>query len=179
GVVGVIGPWNYPLFTPMGSIAYALAAGNTVVFKPSELTPLVGQLLDEIASASIAIPDVLVVVTGDGRTGAALARAEVDKIAFTGSTATGKKVMAAAAERLTPVLMVLGEARQVRWGSDDEAHIGAITMPRQIDIIREHLEDAVAKGAKVLLGGAEEIRGNFVPPTVVTGVTPEMRIMKE
>jgi acyl-CoA reductase-like NAD-dependent aldehyde dehydrogenase len=233
GVVAVIGPWNYPLFTPMGSIAYALAAGNAVVFKPSELTPLVGQLLGEIARASISIPDVLVVVTGDGRTGAALARAEVDKIAFTGSTGTGKKVMAAAAERLTPVLMELGgkdpmvvaedadvdkaaeaavwgamtnagqacisvercyvvepiydrfvdkavaEARQVRWGADDEAHIGAITMPRQIDIIRDHLEDAVAKGAKVLLGGADQIRGNFVPPTVLTDVTPEMRIMKE
>ncbi len=233
GVVGVIGPWNYPLFTPMGSIAYALAAGNAVIFKPSELTPLVGQLLGEIACASIAVPDVLQVVTGDGRTGAALARAEVNKVAFTGSTATGKKVMAAAAERLTPVLMelggkdpmivaedadidkaaeaavwgaltnagqactsierifvvepvydrfvekVLGEARQVRWGADDEAHIGVITMPRQVDIIREQLEDAVARGAKVLLGGPEEIRGNFVPPTVLVDVKPDMRIMTE
>jgi aldehyde dehydrogenase (NAD+) len=233
GVIAVIGPWNYPIFTPMGSIAYALAAGNAVVFKPSELTPLVGQLIGAIARESISVPDVLQVVTGDGRTGAALARAEIDKLAFTGSTATGRKVMAAAAERLTPVLMELGgkdpmivaedadiekaaeaavygaisnagqacvsiercyvvdsvyqqfvdrvvaEARQVRWGADDEAHIGAITMPRQVQIIREHMEDAVAKGAKVLVGGPQEIRGNFVPPTVLVDVKPDMDIMRE
>ena len=59
GVVGVIGPWNYPLYTPMGSIAYALAAGNSVVFKPSELTPLTARLLAECAEAAIPIPDVL------------------------------------------------------------------------------------------------------------------------
>jgi len=233
GVVAVIGPWNYPIFTPMGSIAYALAAGNAVVFKPSEFTPLVGQLLGDIARESMSIPNLLQVVTGDGRTGAALARADVAKIAFTGSAATGKRVMAAAAERLTPVLMELGgkdpmvvsedadldkaaeaavwgamsnagqacvsiercyavgsayqpfvdkvvaEARQVRWGADDEAHIGAITMPRQVEIIRDHLEDAVARGAKVLVGGPGEIRGSFVPPTVLVDVTPDMKIMKE
>ncbi|HUS68147.1 MAG TPA: aldehyde dehydrogenase family protein [Kofleriaceae bacterium] len=233
GVVAVIGPWNYPIHTPMGSIAYALAAGNTVVFKPSELTPLLGQLIGEIAREAISIPDVLQVVTGDGRTGAALARAEVDKVAFTGSTATGRKVMAAAAERLTPVVLELGgkdpmivaedadlekaaeaavygaiynagqacvsiercyvvdsvyqefvdrvvaEAKQVRWGADDEAHIGAITMPRQVQTIREHMEDAVAKGAKVLVGGPQEIRGNFVPPTVLVDVKADMDIMRE
>jgi acyl-CoA reductase-like NAD-dependent aldehyde dehydrogenase len=74
---------------------------------------------------------------------------------------------------------VLAEARQVRWGADDEAHIGAITMPRQVDVIREHLEDAVARGAKVLLGGPGEIRGHFVPPTVLVDVTPAMKIMSE
>src|SRR5215813_4665691 len=105
GVIGVIGPWNYPIFTPMGSIAYALAAGNAVVFKPSELTPLVGARLGEIAARTIAIPNVLQVVTGAGATGAALARAAVDKIAFTGSTATARKVMAAAAENLTPIIV--------------------------------------------------------------------------
>ena len=108
GVIGVIGPWNYPIFTPMGSIAYALAAGNAVVFKPSELTPLVGAKLVELAQRSLSIPDVLQVVTGAGPTGAALCKAGVDKLAFTGSTATGKKVMAACAETLTPVLMELG-----------------------------------------------------------------------
>lgn len=108
GVVGVIGPWNYPIFTPMGSIAYALAAGNAVVFKPSELTPLVGVKMVELARSALSIPDVLQVVTGAGPTGAALCKAGVDKLAFTGSTATGKKVMAACAENLTPVLMELG-----------------------------------------------------------------------
>ena len=84
--IGVIGPWNYPVFTPMGSIAYALAAGNAVVFKPSELTPGVGQWL--AATFAEVVPDhpVFQVVTGLGETGAALCRAGVDKLAFTGST---------------------------------------------------------------------------------------------
>jgi acyl-CoA reductase-like NAD-dependent aldehyde dehydrogenase len=108
GVVGVIGPWNYPVFTPMGSIAYALAAGNAVVFKPSEFTPAVGTWLVKSFAEIVTEHPVLQVVTGLGETGAALCRAGVDKIAFTGSTRTGKKVMAACAETLTPVLMECG-----------------------------------------------------------------------
>jgi acyl-CoA reductase-like NAD-dependent aldehyde dehydrogenase len=109
GVVGVIGPWNYPVFTPMGSIAYALAAGNAVVFKPSEFTPAIGAWL--AAAWRAAVPDVadaFQLVTGFGETGAALCRAGVGKLAFTGSAPTGRKVMAACAETLTPVLMELG-----------------------------------------------------------------------
>jgi len=109
GVIGVIGPWNYPVFTPMGSIAYALAAGNAVVFKPSEYTPAIGAWL--AAAWRAAVPDAadaFQVVTGFGETGAALCRAGVDKVAFTGSAPTGKKVMAACAENLVPVLMELG-----------------------------------------------------------------------
>src|SRR5262249_59881452 len=70
GVIGVIGPWNYPLFTPMGSIAYALAAGNAVVWKPSELTPLLAVKIAEIAAKTLQMPDILQVVTGAGATGA-------------------------------------------------------------------------------------------------------------
>jgi acyl-CoA reductase-like NAD-dependent aldehyde dehydrogenase len=108
GVVGVIGPWNYPVFTPMGSIVYALAAGNAVVFKPSEYTPGVGVWLAE--SLAQVVPDhaLLQTVVGFGETGAALCRADIDKLAFTGSTSTGKKVMAACAENLTPVLIEAG-----------------------------------------------------------------------
>ena len=233
GVIGVIGPWNFPVFTPMGSIAYALAAGNAVVFKPSELTPLVGQLLGEIAAETFSVADLLTVVTGDGSTGAALARADVDKIAFTGSASTGRRVMAAAAENLTPVLLELGgkdamivaadadieaaaeaavygalansgqacvgiercyvetpvyrdfvdrvlvHASDIRVGGDDDAKIGAITMASQVDIIRDHLEDAIAKGATVELGGPDAINGRFVPATVLTDVTAEMKIMRE
>src|SRR3954447_26498365 len=109
GVVGVIGPWNYPVFTPMGSIAYALAAGNAVVFKPSEYTPAVGAWLAAAWRAAVPdVADVLQVVTGSGQTGAALCRAGVGKLAFTGSAPTGRKVMAACAETLTPVLMECG-----------------------------------------------------------------------
>ncbi len=108
GVVGVIGPWNYPVFTPMGSIAYALAAGNAVVFKPSELTPAVGAWL--VSSFAEVVPEhpVLQLVTGAGDTGACLARSAVSKIAFTGSAATAKKVMAACAENLTPMVAECG-----------------------------------------------------------------------
>ncbi|MFR9751196.1 aldehyde dehydrogenase family protein [Nocardia sp. 004] len=110
GVVGVIGPWNYPVYTPNGSIAYALAAGNTVVFKPSEYGTSVGNYLAEtFAEANPELPEgVFSTVNGYGATGAALVRADVDKIAFTGSTATGKRIMAAAAEKLTPVLLECG-----------------------------------------------------------------------
>jgi acyl-CoA reductase-like NAD-dependent aldehyde dehydrogenase len=108
GVVGVIGPWNYPVFTPMGSIAYALAAGNAVVFKPSELTPAVGGWL--VSSFAEVVPEqpVLQLVTGAGQTGEFLARSAVNKIAFTGSAATAKKVMAACAENLTPMVAECG-----------------------------------------------------------------------
>ena len=109
GVIGVIGPWNYPVFTPMGSIAYALAAGNAVVFKPSEYTPAIGRwMVDAWARAVPEGRDVFGLVTGLGDTGAALCRSGVDKIAFTGSAATGRKVMAACAEGLVPVLMECG-----------------------------------------------------------------------
>jgi acyl-CoA reductase-like NAD-dependent aldehyde dehydrogenase len=108
GVVGVIGPWNYPVFTPMGSIVYALAAGNAVVFKPSELTPAVGDWL--VSSFAELVPEqpVLQLITGAGQTGEFLARSTVNKIAFTGSAATAKKVMAACAENLTPMVAECG-----------------------------------------------------------------------
>ncbi|NKQ54715.1 aldehyde dehydrogenase family protein [Amycolatopsis sp. K13G38] len=108
GVVGVIGPWNYPVFTPLGSLSAALAAGNTVVFKPSEYTPGVGAWLGNAFREAVDGPPVLRVVTGAGSTGAALCRSGVDKIGFTGSTATGRRVAAACAETLTPVLMECG-----------------------------------------------------------------------
>jgi acyl-CoA reductase-like NAD-dependent aldehyde dehydrogenase len=113
GVVGVIGPWNYPVLTPMGSIAYALAAGNAVVFKPSELTPGVGQfLVQSLRQVLLEVfgenEPVLQLVTGRGETGAAVARSGVAKVAFTGSATTARKVLAAAAETLTPVLAECG-----------------------------------------------------------------------
>ncbi|MFB9627827.1 aldehyde dehydrogenase family protein [Nonomuraea helvata] len=109
GVVGVIGPWNYPAFTPMGSIAYALAAGNAVVFKPSEFTPGTGVRLAELFAVAVPEQPVFQTVTGLGETGAALAGdPRVKKVAFTGSTATAKRVMAACAENLTPIVAECG-----------------------------------------------------------------------
>lgn len=104
GVIGVIGPWNYPLYTPMGSISYALSAGNAIVFKPSELSPGTARWI-EAKWAQVCKYPVLQVVTGDGSTGSALVSAGVDKVAFTGSTATAKRVMATCAETLTPLVV--------------------------------------------------------------------------
>ena len=108
GVVGVIGPWNWPVFTPMGSIAYALAAGNAVVYKPSEHAPGVGAWMAGAFAQVVPEAPVLQLVTGFGATGDALCRAGVDKIAFTGSAATGKKVMHACADGLVPVIIEAG-----------------------------------------------------------------------
>ncbi len=107
GVVGVIGPWNYPLTNSFGDCIPALAAGDAVVLKPSEITPLTSLLMAEML-ADVGLPaDVFSVVTGRGETGAALVDL-VDYVMFTGSVATGKRVMKQAAERLTPVSLELG-----------------------------------------------------------------------
>ena len=108
GVVGIISPWNFPLSIPLGEVVMALMAGNTVVLKPSELTPLVGEKIAEIFEIARLPKNVLQVVSGDGKTGVALVNANVDKIMFTGSVATGKKVAASAADTLTPVVLELG-----------------------------------------------------------------------
>jgi len=107
GVVGIIGPWNYPLTNSFGDAIPALAAGNSVVLKPSEITPLTSLLMAECMRESGLPEDVFLVAPGYGETGAALID-EVDMIMFTGSTRTGKKVMAKAAETLTPVSLELG-----------------------------------------------------------------------
>ncbi|WP_164701559.1 aldehyde dehydrogenase family protein [Modestobacter sp. KNN46-3] len=232
GVVGVIGPWNYPVFTPMGSIAYALAAGNAVVFKPSEFTPAVGAWLVDAWHAAVPdVADVLQLVTGFGETGAALCRAGVDKLAFTGSAATGRKVMAACAETLTPVLMECGgkdamivdddadvsaaadaavwgamsnagqtcigiervyatsavydrfvaevtrRTAALRPGSDDAAAYGPMTMASQTDVVRRHLDDAVAAGGRAVTGATVE--GGFVAPTVLLDVPESSAAVRE
>ncbi len=224
GVVGVIGPWNYPLFTPMGSIAYALAAGNAVVFKPSEYTPGVALLLAEIVAGVVPEQPVLQVVTGLGETGAALARGAVDKVAFTGSARTARKVMAACAERLTPIVAECGgkdafivdadadldtaaeaalwgamsnagqtcvgvervyvvdgvyesfvdklaaQAGALRPGGDRTASYGPITMPGQLDVIKRHIDEAVAQGGKAIVGGPESVKAPYVEPVILVDV---------
>jgi acyl-CoA reductase-like NAD-dependent aldehyde dehydrogenase len=108
GVVGIISPWNFPLATPLDEVTMALMAGNTVVLKPSELTPLTGLKIQDIMTRA-GLPDgVLQVITGDGATGAALVAAGANKIMFTGSVATGKRVAESAAKYLIPVVLELG-----------------------------------------------------------------------
>jgi acyl-CoA reductase-like NAD-dependent aldehyde dehydrogenase len=232
GVVGVIGPWNYPVFTPIGSIAYALAAGNAVVFKPSEYTPGVGAwLVSAWAQAVPEQPEVLQLLTGGGDTGAELCRAGVDKIAFTGSPSTGRKVMAACAENLVPVLMECGgkdamivnddadvaaAADAALWGgmsnagqtcvgiervyatekvyddfvrqlADRAARLpapggphgpyGPITMPAQVEIIKRHIADALARGGRSLTGG--HVTGSYVEPTVLVDVPEDSEAVRQ
>jgi succinate-semialdehyde dehydrogenase/glutarate-semialdehyde dehydrogenase len=108
GVVGVISPWNYPFILAMGPTLAALFAGNGVVLKPSELTPYSGLLVEDLARDA-GLPEGLVqVIIGDGATGEALVRSGVDKVFFTGGSATGRAVLAAAADSLTPVVLELG-----------------------------------------------------------------------
>jgi acyl-CoA reductase-like NAD-dependent aldehyde dehydrogenase len=236
GVVGVIGPWNNPLINSFGDAIPALAAGNAVILKPSEETPLTGLLMREMIRDCGYPPGVFQVIPGAGATGRALAD-EADFVMFTGSTATGRKVAARAAERLVPsslelggkdALLVLADApldravnvavhgaffnagqtctsiervyveeplyeefvarvRELteqltvgRPGGLGTADIGAITYPAQLDVINDHVKDAVAQGARVLTGGRPlDGPGRFYPPTVLVDVDHSMRCMRE
>ncbi|CAN5613235.1 aldehyde dehydrogenase family protein [soil metagenome] len=108
GVIGIIPAWNYPFSIPLGEIVMALMSGNTVVLKPSELTPLVGLKIGKIFEKAKLPENVLQIVTGDGKTGAALVEAGVSKIMFKGSVATGKRIAESAAKTLTPFVLELG-----------------------------------------------------------------------
>ena len=108
GVIGIVSPWNYPLSIPAVETLAAIVTGNAVVLKPSEFTSLVGLELESLLRTA-GVPDgVFQVVLGDGPTGAALLQSDIDKLVFTGSVPTGKKIAQAAAVRLLPVLLELG-----------------------------------------------------------------------
>jgi acyl-CoA reductase-like NAD-dependent aldehyde dehydrogenase len=108
GVVGIISPWNFPWAIPLGEVVMSLMAGNSVVLKPSELTPLTGLKIGDVFKRAGLSEGLLQVVSGNGRTGAVLVEAGVDKIMFTGSVQTGKRVAQSAAKTLTPVVLELG-----------------------------------------------------------------------
>jgi acyl-CoA reductase-like NAD-dependent aldehyde dehydrogenase len=108
GVIGIISPWNYPFSIPATETLAALVAGNAAVLKPSELTPIIALELAKLLHASGVPPDVFQVIIGEGAVGAALVRSPIDKLVFTGSVPTGKRIAAAAAERLLPVVLELG-----------------------------------------------------------------------
>jgi succinate-semialdehyde dehydrogenase/glutarate-semialdehyde dehydrogenase len=108
GVIGIISPWNYPFSTPASETLAALVTGNAVVLKPSELTPLVALKLEELLHAAGVPRDIFQVVVGDGATGAALVDSSIDKIVFTGSVSTGRRIAQAAAPRFLPLVLELG-----------------------------------------------------------------------
>ncbi len=240
GVVGIISPWNYPFSIPATETLAALVAGNAVVLKPSEFTTLVAQELASLLHSAGVPRDIFQVLVGDGSTGAALIHARgpgIDKLVFTGSVATGKRIAAAAAERLLPMVLELGGKDPVLvlddadvdvassaavWGAfvnagqtclsvercyvhrsryeeflwacvektdrlrvgrglDRETDVGPMIHERQLQIVEAHVEDAVARGARVLAGGSRVpgLGKNFYMPTVLADVTHEMRIMRE
>ncbi|XKE45136.1 aldehyde dehydrogenase family protein [Halomonas organivorans] len=127
GVVGLITPWNFPLVTSAWKIAPALAAGCTVVFKPSEVTPLPEQAVAEIALAIDLPAGVLNLVHGDGEgIGAPLtAHPGIDKLSFTGSNAVGERVMRAAAEGVRGVSLELGGKSPILVLDDAEVEAAA------------------------------------------------------
>lgn len=108
GVVGIISPWNFPWATPLDEVVMALVAGNAVVLKPSELTSLTALKIGDVFRKAGLPNGALEIVTGDGATGASLVESGVNKIMFTGSVATGKRVAEAAAKYLVPVVLELG-----------------------------------------------------------------------
>jgi succinate-semialdehyde dehydrogenase/glutarate-semialdehyde dehydrogenase len=173
GVVGIISPWNFPWATPLDEVAMALIAGNAVVLKPSELTPLTALKIGEVFNQA-RLPEGLVeIVTGDGSTGAALVEAGVDKVMFTGSVATGKKVAEAAARHLTPVVLELGgkdamvvlgdanlenAARAAVWGGFANAGQACASIERcyvHESIAREFTERVVDETRKLKVGPPE------------------------
>jgi acyl-CoA reductase-like NAD-dependent aldehyde dehydrogenase len=237
GLIGVIGPWNYPLTNSFGDCIPALMAGNSVILKPSEVTPLTSLLMAEGLRECGLPEDVLQIATGRGETGAALIE-HVDMIMFTGSTKTGRKVAEAAARRLIPASLELGgkdpmivlsdadleraanfaayfsmqnagqtcisiervyveepvydefvakvseKVGALRVGSPaggfGTVEVGAITFPPQLDTIKDHVEDAVQKGARVLTGGKQAPGpGRFYEPTVLVDVDHTMKCMTE
>jgi acyl-CoA reductase-like NAD-dependent aldehyde dehydrogenase len=108
GVIGIIAPWNYPFSIPAIETLGALVTGNAVVLKPSEFTPLIAKELERLLTAAGLDPVLMQVIVGEGPAGAALIDSPIDKLIFTGSIATGKRVGEAAARRLLPVVLELG-----------------------------------------------------------------------
>src|SRR2546426_1630494 len=237
GVVGIISPWNFPWATPLDEVVMALMAGNAVVLKPSELTPLTGLKIKDVFDRAGLAPGLLQIMTGDGSTGAALVTAGADKLMFTGNVETGKRVAEAAARSLTPVVLELGgkdpmivfedadiktAARAAVWGAfansgqacasvercyvhesiadqfisevvtetkrlkqdvgtKSDTDVGSMSSERQLGIVAEHVDDAIAQGARALTGGrrAKDLSGSFYEPTVLTQVDHTMEVMRE
>jgi acyl-CoA reductase-like NAD-dependent aldehyde dehydrogenase len=173
GVIGVIGTWNFPFSLPGLPVVSALFAGNAVVLKPSEVAPACGRLLAALVEEAIPDhPGLVQVVEGRGEMGAALARSAVDKLVFIGSPGTGRKVLAAAAERLTPVLMELGSndvaivcddadveraAAGIVWGAVANAGQICVSVERALvaDAVHDRFVAAVEREMRAVRPGVE------------------------
>ena len=237
GVVGIVSPWNYPFSIPAAETLAALVTGNAVVLKPSEFTPLIALELQRLLHAAGLHTDMMQVVIGEGPIGAALVESPVDKLIFTGSVATGKRVGEAAARRLLPVVLELGgkdpmivledadleiATSGALWGAfmnagqtclsvercyvhrslyepfvemcrdkiarlrvgngiQSEVEIGPMIHERQLKIVEDQVNDAVQRGARLVVGGKRltELGPNFYSPTLLADVSNDMRVMQE
>jgi len=235
GVVLVISPWNYPLQLAVVPVISALASGNTVLLKPSEITPLVGKYIEELFEKA-GFPDGVVQVAHGGKElGAAMTEGKPDYIFFTGSVRTGKMIQKVAAEHLIPTTLELGgkdpfivfadanleraakgavwaaftnsgqvcmsaerifverpayetflelvkkETESLIQGFDKDADVGSMTSPQQVKIVKNQVENALAKGAKLITGldPAEWPDSMFIKPMILTDVTLDMDIFVE
>jgi acyl-CoA reductase-like NAD-dependent aldehyde dehydrogenase len=178
GVVGVIAPWNFPFSIPLGESLMALIAGNGVVMKPSEVTPLVALEAKQLYLDADLPPALFQVVTGRGPTGAALIDAGIDYCVFTGSVATGRKVAAACGERLVPCTLELGgkapaivcgdadldrAAQAIVWGGFANAGQVCASVERvyAVDSIHDALVARIVRKARELRQG-DAARSNDV-----------------
>ena len=235
GVVVAISPWNFPLLLSINKVAYALAAGNTVVLKPSSETPVIGLKIAELFASVDLPPGVLNVVTGPGGVvGEALVQDDrASLVTFTGETVTGRRIAELAGTKLKKYtlemggkdpLIILADA-DIDYAVDAAAfgafmHQGQICMSveriiveepiaeefaqklaakaetltvadphqpttvigplindQQVQTVHDQVQDAVAKGARLLTGGSFE--GRFYKPTVLADVTTDMKIFRE
>lgn len=239
GTIMVITPWNFPFYQVIVPAIMAFLAGNSVVVKPSEVTPL-QPLWKHFFENSGFMKDAVQVVCGGKTVGAELIKLRPDKIHFTGSVRTGKRIMALCAEQLIPVDLELGgkdpsivfddinmdrTVNGVMWGaftnagqnctgierlyvqegiydkfvgelaaktkllktshpgrdttSPEDCDVGAITADFQVALIEEHIEDALAKGARLLCGGITQKGSHHMLPTIVDNCTTDMKIASE
>ncbi|MBV1908383.1 MAG: coniferyl aldehyde dehydrogenase [Kangiellaceae bacterium] len=127
GVIGIMSPWNYPIYLSLGPLVAAIAAGNKAIIKPSEFTPYTNRIINDIVSEAFT-SDEVALVEGDAEMAAHFSGLPFDHLIFTGSTAVGKKVMAAAAQNLTPVTLELGGKSPAIIGEDVTAEFAVERM---------------------------------------------------
>lgn len=186
GVIGVISPWNYPFILSMNPCVAALFGGNGVVLKPSEHTPYTGLLVEDLARDA-GLPEGLVqVVLGGGPTGEALVRSGVDKVFFTGGSRTGRAVLAAAADTLTPAVLELGgkdpaivlpdadlerAARGIVWGALQNAGQACVSVERVFVV-----EEAYDAFLREVLDQLKKVRAGSTPDVDVGPMTTEAQL---
>jgi succinate-semialdehyde dehydrogenase/glutarate-semialdehyde dehydrogenase len=238
GVIATICPWNFPMTNVAWQCGQALLAGNGVVYKNSEENPLFAKLLEEIISESSIPESVFSIVYGDGQVGEWLARADINRLSFTGSFPVGRKLTQIAAEQFIPITTELGGSnpyivfegveltddlinniygrrflhsgqfctsvkrlivheslfdkllnklaevtanKKIGDALDETTELGPLVAKRQLEKLEAQVQDAVEKGAKVVVGAKcpDGLKGAYYEPTILTNITSAMRVWRE